>query len=118
MSFYSNLAATALSVITSKGQDVTLRAVANTTPGNAWEPTRTPTNSTVKSVREYYNVGEIDGDLVRQGDRRYMVAASGLSAAPNTDDRLVDDIEMEIVNVEVVSPAGTPVVYIVQTRAN
>ena len=118
MSFYTKLATTALSIISSKGQSVTLRSVATTTPGNAWEPTRTPTNSTAKAVREQYTVGEIDGDLVRRGDRRYLVAASGLSAAPDVDDRILDDIEMEIVNVDVVAPAGTAGVYIVQTRSN
>jgi hypothetical protein len=116
MAFYDSMAATALRILTAKGQDLTLRTIADTTPTTAYEPTRTPTDVTVKGVLDDGLLTEVDsstGAIVKADRRRYVIAASGLSAAPNIGDSLVDaTIVYEIVSITPLAPAGTAVIYI------
>lgn len=117
MAFYDVLAATALRILAAKGQDLTLRTIADTTPGTAFQPTRTATDVTVKGILDSVLMSEVDsnmGDVIGKSTRRYVIAASGLAADPAIGDQIVENsVVHEIVNVAPVSPAGTPVIHVI-----
>lgn len=118
-------AARLLSAITSggKGQAVTLKT---RTLGsrNAATGTRTMTvtTQTGSGVEKFYRAREIDGTQIRAGDRQFMLsgldaAGAVLSPGPAPSDLLtVGGIDYQVINVDVVQPAGTPIYYVLQLR--
>ncbi len=115
--FYANMRNTAGDLITRFGKDVILRVQATTTPVKDYRPVVTATDYTVQAVATEFNAREINGTTVQSGDRRYLVAAEGMTATPTPEDRLVDGSAiLEIRSVRRVSPAGTQVIYSIHTR--
>lgn len=118
-------AARLLAAITSggKGQAVTLKT---RTLGarNATTGTRTMAEATQTGagVEKFYRAREIDGTQIRAGDRQFMLsglnaAGAVLSPGPAPSDLLtVGGIDYQIINVDAVQPAGTPVYFILQLR--
>ena len=117
MSLSTKMVAVALRLLTAHGYSLTLRTIVDTTPATttAYEPTRTPTDVTVKGILAmgvFDELSPIGGGVVADTQRHYTIAASGLAAAPAVGDILVDDsIAYEIRKVEPVSPAGVPILY-------
>lgn len=70
----------------------------------------------VPCVIEGYHEREIDGESVRRGDRKVMLAATG--EAPRTGDRLVIGGRRWVaVDVMIEEPGGLPLFFVVQVRA-
>lgn len=69
-------------------------------------------------VRIDYRPQDRDGDMIKQTDRRYLVAAGGLALPPDSEeDRLVVlGEDLRIVTVTPLMPANVPIFYEVQTR--
>lgn len=115
MSFYTGLQSTALALLTSKGQDVTLRQVS--TP--AYDPTTgtvapTYTDTVLKAVITNYKQSEIDGTLIQQGDKRAILPST---LTPKTGDLVViSGVSHTVIQVEIISPAGEPVIHKAQIR--
>lgn len=60
---------------------------------------------------------EIDGELIRVGDRRVLIAAQGLAAAPSTGNLIRDgSTTYKVVKVDTLQPGDTTVLYKVQVR--
>lgn len=116
MSFdYARAAATASRLLERFGAVATLKRRGDATYDPATgttAPTVTPVD-TVAVVFDY-DARQIDGTLIRQGDRRaYMDAA----VAPRQGDALAwQGVDLTVVAVRPLSPAGTPVLFEAQLR--
>lgn len=124
MAFYDDMAAAALELITEFGQTGTLSDV---TPGT-YDPVTgettgdTPISQTGQLILLDYSLQESgakynEGSQVLAGDKKILLAASGLSWAPLMTTRITADGDAwQVVNIKVSNPAGTPLVYEVHGR--
>jgi len=116
MSFYSEVAELALEVLTEFGQTITV----NRETSSSFDPvlgidTTVSSSFTGKGAAFEYKATEIDGTVVQAGDIQLYLNAT--STAPLIDDRItIDSNVYEVMNVEQINPAGTPVLYILQLR--
>lgn len=57
------------------------------------------------------------GDLIRQGDRKALIAAKGLAVVPTAKDRIRENtIDYEIVSVHKITKKSAVIAYICQVR--
>lgn len=118
MTEYTRSIATALRLITKKGQAVTITYRSGGSYNQATGGlTVTETTATAYGVVTQYSNSDIDGELIRQGDLMLIVAASGVTK-PSVDDdvTLADSTEYTIKSVTDVSPANESVIYRLQLR--
>lgn len=118
------MAATAKRLLALRGQTVTLTKIV---PG-AYDPaTQRPaapqtTEQLVSGVATQYNVREIDGVLIRADDMRLIISplktdgTAVLPPEPTHTYELANGDVWNVVAVNPINPAGTPVAYIVQGR--
>lgn len=105
------------------GQDVTVRLWSAGTY-NPTTGTSTPsyTEKTVRAVVAAFKAHEIDGTEIQRGDKRCIMLAvdtsGGAFSVDTTDTVTVGGAAHEVVSVEEVSPAGTPVIYKAQIRGS
>ena len=117
---FTSLAAVATRLIKANGRDVTLKRRSRTpdNPDKPWRGTDCGGDQevTVRASITSYTEDEIDGDLVRRGDRVAWVGAeSGVSVEEY--DFLVDGgARWKIMDVEKIRPATTAVAYRLQLR--
>lgn len=114
---YAEAAADAVAMVAEFGATGAIRRTTNS--GDAWNPTQTTTDyDAVMAIVEYTN-RDIDGTRIRATDRRVLVSTSGLSITPTTADKVItaDGDGLSIVNVNIVKPATTVVLYDIQARA-
>ena len=127
MGFYDEMGECALDMLTEFGAEAVIQRkiaapVNQTTTETAspapWElPETTTLEYPCKAVVSNYNESVLDGTTIKQGDKKIIVAARGLAIEPAVTDVIVcNSVAYNIVAVSVVSPAGTPVLYIVQAR--
>lgn len=115
---YSRIAATALRLIANFGQAITITSRAQgayTASTSSYAVTET--TQTTRGVIDQYKSREIDGTLIQVGDSKLIIAAQGLTA-PTINDTvtLADSSKLTIKNIDPISPAGTPIIYICQVR--
>lgn len=121
MAEYDSAIAMALRLITKKGQTATLRNFTAVAPADAnkpWKPgVSTPVNQTPKMVFLDYEQKFIDGAVIKMGDQRVFIPASGLTAAPTVEGLILRGSEVwKIKAVKPLNPAGDPIMYEVQAR--
>lgn len=64
-----------------------------------------------------YKDFSINGTSIKAGDKKYLLAASGLGCTPTTSDKVVDTVgTYSVINVEPVGPGGVTLLYKVQGR--
>lgn len=117
MSFYENIAATALRLISEKGRNVTYRAftTGNYNPATGSVSGDSTTDTTVKMVVTRVVTQNIDNSTLQRGDRLLLIAAGVV--VPNEKDRIVDGSDtFQIISVEEIKPADTAIVYKLQVR--
>ncbi len=115
--FYQNMRATAGNLIDRFGKESTLRVITVTTPVKPYRPVQSDTDYTIQVVLTEFRADQIDGTLIQSGDRRYIVAAEGMTVTPTPENLLADGSEiLEIVSIGRVSPGGTPVIYKIHAR--
>lgn len=119
MTFYAEMADVAVEMLAEFGQSVVLGSVTGT---GAYDPEtgtvgNTVTNHSGMGVALDYEQKDIDGTVVKQGDRRIYIAPD-LGAVPKTGDTLTlaDGAVLAVVNSKPLSPAGTLVLHEVQAR--
>lgn len=85
-------------------------------PENPWDaPVGSPVPYQVRAVIEEYTQDQIDGTLIRAGDRRVLLDPTVIE--PTTADRVViDGAEYAIVRVQAEAPTGVPLIYTLQVR--
>ena len=121
--FYDRMAATALRLIEQFGQEITLR---DTVPGE-YDPvtgSQTPdveVDQPAQAILQDYALQQsgmtyAEGTVIKQGDKKILVAAQGLTPPTLTTTVLADGATWTIVNIKEINPAGTPLVYEIQGR--
>ncbi len=120
MSEYTRAIATALRLITKKGQAVTLTTKTpgayNTATGGI---TVTEATQTVRGVVTNFATKDIDGDLIKADDVLLILAASGVTNKPQPDKSkvtLLSGVSYTVKNVLDVAPSGESIVYRLQLR--
>lgn len=121
MTFYSKLAEKAAALLVKFGQDVVLRKPAAGATYNAAAGTVTPGGAAVDVTRKAaafdFKDGEKEtqGGLVKAGDKRMLMEAT--SPAPTVADKVVfGGKTWEILDAQVLSPAGTDVLHTLHIR--
>jgi hypothetical protein len=121
--FYERISATALNLIASFGQTITLR---DTVPGE-YDPVtggstqETTVDQPAQAILQDYalqhaGMSYAEGTVIRQGDKKILVAAQGLTPPQLTTTVIADGATWTIVNIKEINPAGTPLVYELQGR--
>ena len=102
------------------GGDVTISYVTagdyDVTTGTIPDFSTTVETHEVKGVLRDVNVREVN-ELVQAGDKRLEVPAVELPSAPETKDRVtIVGVEHQVVRVETIEQANTPIVYVLYLR--
>lgn len=112
---YARSKETADRLLTKFGQSATLRRYVAS--GTAYDPTLTATDYPVTIADMAFKETQIDGTLVKRGDRLIYMAAARLAIAPAVADTLlVGSVEYKVIDVEPLQPGGTVVFYKMQAR--
>lgn len=121
MSFYAEMSATALELLTEFGQTVTLKRV---TPGtyNPATGTATPvvtTQSRKAAIFDYndfrHGMQNPNGLVIEAGDRRCYMDANGVD--PELDDQIIiGGVTWSIKNVKSINPSGVSVLHDIHIR--
>jgi hypothetical protein len=91
------------------------------TPGTYNPATGSVTNTTTSYptygiITEYKNF-EIDGTLIKRGDKRVILAITSGMPEPNENDSLtINSATWAIKHVSAVMPSGTSIIYAIQVR--
>ena len=94
------------------GRAIDLVTISDT--GDPWNPVQTETVQPVLGLQTSFTAQEIDGDLIRATDKRFLID-SGVE--PNTAMRLKDgDSDYSIINVETLQPGDLAILYKLQAR--
>lgn len=118
MTFYSELAADAKTLLAEFGQDVTL---VTTTQGSydvntsTSTPDSTVTQSGLKAVVTNYNQGEIDGTKILQGDCKVIIE-SAATPSVNSIVTTADGTVFTVIDFVKIAPSGEAVIYKLQVR--
>jgi hypothetical protein len=121
--FYDRMASTALRLIEQFGQTITLR---DTVPGE-YDPvtgSQTPdveVDQPAQAILQDYALQQsgmsyAEGTVIKQGDKKILVAAQGLTPPQLTTTVIADGATWTVVNIKEINPAGTPLVYELQGR--
>ena len=118
MALADSLRKVASKVITKFGGDVTVRIVTagsyNTTTGTVGESV---SDTEIKGVLQDITLREVNG-LVQAGDKRLTVAASDLTTAPETKDKVViSSVVHQIITVETTEQDNTAITHELILRA-
>lgn len=114
---YSRSRATAERLIARFGQSGSIRRL---TPGGGpdYDPGEpTTTDYDVTFVLSEYSNREIDGTLIKAGDKKVLLSTEGLSITPALGDRIVvAGTAHRIENIKPLNPGGTVLLYEMQAR--
>ena len=121
--FYEEMAGVALELISEFGQTITMR---DTVPGE-YDPVtgaQTPdveVDQPAQAILQDYALQQAgmsyaEGTVIKQGDKKILVAAQGLTPPTLTTTVIADGATWTIVNVKEINPAGTPLVFELQGR--
>ncbi len=119
---YAKLALTAQRLIEGNGRSVTFIKVSETPidPNEPWRGnTSAETTAVANAVLSSYDKEDIDGDLIRAGDQRAVVAELSVPGQDIEDFELLRDDENQewkIINVTKVRPGPTTLVFVAQLR--
>ena len=118
MALSSSLRKVANKVVSKFGGDVTVRIVTggsyNTTTGAI---TESESDTTVKGVLSDVALREVN-ELVQAGDKRLVIAASAVTTAPETKDRIViGSVVHQVIQVNTTEQDNTAIVYELILRA-
>jgi len=121
--FYARVASTALRLIDQFGQDIVLRDTVQGEydPVTGGSTPETTVDQPAQAILQDYALQQAgmsyaEGTTIRQGDKKILVAAQGLTPPTLTTTALADGATWAIVNVKEINPAGTPLVYELQGR--
>lgn len=118
MNFYERMAATTNKILQSKGQAITLtRQTIGDYSVATSSASITETTQTGYGVLLDHGDKEIDGTLIKFGDKRLLLTAIGITAPVLGDKITVDSVTYTIVPpLKTVKPAGTTILYDLNLR--
>lgn len=119
---YVSLAVKARTLIEANGRSLTFKIV-DRDPVDSAKPWRgrdaaQDITFSAKGVVYNYDAADVDGDLVRRGDKRVLVAHNSISGYDfeQVDSFLDGSDNYKVVNVGVVAPGDTYLIYEIQAR--
>jgi len=117
VSFYANLAVTVRRLLAQFGADATLT---RTTTG-AYNPvtgtaSQTTTAYNCQAVRDDYALREVDGTMIKAGDRRFYISVQDMVMPQPADTITFGGRTYVVVTALSIDPALTAVLYDVQAR--
>lgn len=118
MTFYAEMTDVAVEMLTEFGQPVALESLSAEAYNPATgEMAQTMTRYEGMGVALDYSQRDIDGTVIKQGDRRIFIAPD-LGATPKTGDTLTlaEGTVLQVVSSKPLAPAGTLVLHEVQCR--
>jgi hypothetical protein len=117
MEFYSKMQATANRLLKGKGQEITLTRQA----AGAYDPATgtaavTTTTQTAYGAMFEYGDKNIDGVLIKEGDKQLLLSALNSAGtalvAPQLNDTVtINTVVYTVVRIKPLSPAGTTVLF-------
>ena len=117
---YSKAASNALKQINDKGRALTVREPSDDQvfdPENFTFEEGTPEDTDVKGLFTQFATKDVDGEVIMRTDKRVLIPANALSAAPSNSAKIIDGgTEYQVINTEVLQPGDTPILYMVQVR--
>ena len=117
---YSKAASNALKKINDKGRTITLREPSRDQvfdPENFTFEEGTPVDTEAKGLFTQFATKDVDGELIKRTDKRVLIPASALDAAPENSAKILDGgTEYQVINTEILQPGDTPIIYMVQVR--
>jgi hypothetical protein len=118
MALASSLRSTASRLMAKFGGLVTIRRIAlgsyNATTGVISE---TATDTTIRGTLQDVNKREVN-ELVQAGDKRLIIAAADISAAPTTIDKvLISSVVHQVITVVTIEQDNLPITYELILRA-
>ena len=118
MALASSLRKTATKLMAKFGGEITFRQVSSGTyNATAGVIVETATDTVIRGVLEDVNKREVN-ELVQAADKRLIVAAADLLAAPSTADRVViSTVSHQIIRVQTIEQDNTPITYELILRA-
>lgn len=109
---YANSVASAKRLIAKFGRDMTLKTIARS--GDKWNPTLTPTTTTVTGAVIEYKTHQIDGMFVKVGDKMILFDST---VNITIGDKIIDgDNTYSIVDFNTIAPGSSVILYKVQVR--
>jgi hypothetical protein len=112
---YSPVAGTAKRLIEKFGKAVIIRRL--TDSGTPWNPTQAQVDSGFIGVTLDYEKNEINGTLIKIGDRKLYLAAKDAAITPEvTDTAIIDGREYSIPSIMALEPGDTALLWEVQLR--
>ena len=112
-----DLAATTRRQIEDKGRPITLRLVEAAFDPASGESAPVTTDSEAFGLFSEFEERQIDGSVVRAGDKLLLIAAEGLNAVPTPDYKVVDGADVwNVAHVSAVQPGPTAVLYKLRIR--
>jgi len=116
MTLYTSLKSVASGLLQDKGQLVTFsREVSSGFDPILGANTTSTTTFTGYGAAFDYNKTEIDSEIVKRGDIRFVMEAIDTEPVPG-DTATIDSKVYRVMNVKPTSPAGTVVIYEAQLR--
>lgn len=112
-------AASALAAIKRAGTTYTLATTTVTPSGSEpWKESSSSTaDQTANGILDDFRAFERDGEIVRARDRRYLVAASGLSPGPAPGDELTDGSDtLRVESVQTIRSGDVDIIHFLHTR--
>ena len=109
----------ALSAIQRAGTTYTLsRTTVSPSGSEPWKKSSSSSaDQTANGILDDFRAFERDGQIVRERDRRYLVAASGLSPGPAPGDELTDGTDtLRVEAVETIRSGPVDVIHYLHTR--
>lgn len=118
--FYLSTAAEVDEVLAESGQPITVTKKAQ---GGAYNPATgkvtggTPMTYTCNGMVYDFGIKDIDGTLIKVGDKKIMMSAVGVTVAPEVDDLIAFGTSKCVIKrVNALDPAGIVVYYDIQAR--
>lgn len=81
------------------------------------DPAPAPDVENVWALETSWHIGEVDGTTIRATDRKFLIAAEGVSTGPTEQDALrIDGADINIANVQPLAPGGVVILWKVAVR--
>lgn len=112
---YARARSTAERLLARFGQSGTIRRLVKS--GTSYDPVLTPADYACTLVDLDYDERQVDGSLIKRGDRMVYLSTAGFTIRPELSDKvLIGGVEHAIMNVMPLAPSGTTVFFQLQAR--
>ena len=117
MALAERLAETTFRQIKDKGRAITLRLTESNFKPATGATTSKNTDTPTVGVFSDFEERQIDGSVIKAGDKQVLVAARGLPVVPTTAYKVIDGSEVwNVEHVDTLQPGPSPILYKLRLR--